>query len=87
MKNIPVVEQKRKPLTLLHNQTNPRTLRTLNSSIVSKQPYGDPLEISLPEVVFTEIEADQSYEIQLQIRNVTANSRSVKLMKPKDTHF
>jgi|JI6StandDraft_1071083.scaffolds.fasta_scaffold06840_2 hypothetical protein len=41
----------------------------------------------MPEVVFTEIEADQSYEIQFQIKNVTAHSRLVKLVKPKDPRF
>lgn len=34
-----------------------------------------------------ETESDQSYEIQLHIKNVTASSRRIKLLKPKDTRF
>lgn len=86
-----IESSKRKPLSVVHSKSNSSVLRAIDTSAITvKKSMIDgiePFEISHSEINFVETEVDQSYEIQLHIKNVTATSRRIKLIRPKDARF
>lgn len=48
---------------------------------------GEPLEIFPPEIVFKDIEPDQTYEVTVSVRNLCQKVRRIRFMPPKTSKF
>lgn len=46
-----------------------------------------PIEVNPPEIVFKDIEANQIYEITVEIRNLTKKAVRIRLQKPTNPSF
>lgn len=47
----------------------------------------EPLEIFPPEIVFKDIEPDQTYEVTVSVRNLCSNVRRIRFINPKTSKF
>lgn len=47
----------------------------------------DPIDISPSEIVFKDIQVNQTYEIQVFVRNLTKTARRIRVFQPQSTKF
>jgi hypothetical protein len=48
---------------------------------------GIPIEINPPEVIITDIDVNQTYEVVVLIRNLTSTGRRIRIYQPKTSKF
>lgn len=48
---------------------------------------GEPLEVFPPEIVFKDIEVDQTYEVTVSVRNLNQRVRRIRFVPPKTSKF
>jgi hypothetical protein len=48
---------------------------------------GAPIEVFPPEIFLNNIEAEQTYEINVIVRNLTSKSRRIRFVPPKTSKF
>ena len=61
------------------DKTSDQRLQTLSKS--------EPLEVFPPEIVFKDIEPDQTYEVTVSVRNLSQRVRRIRFIPPKTSKF
>ena len=60
--------------TNLVGKSNPKTINYISNE--------EPIEISPSEIIFKDIELNQTYEIIVLVRNLTKTSRRIRVFQP-----
>lgn len=63
---------------------------TTNGNTSSTMKYlsnSDPIDISPSEIVFKDIQVNQTYEIQVFVRNLTKTARRIRVFQPQSAKF
>ncbi|KAL4498636.1 hypothetical protein ABPG72_019754 [Tetrahymena utriculariae] len=61
--------------------------RTLNNKTIRYLSNLDPIEILPSEIIFKDIQVNQTYEIQVFVRNLTKTTRRIRVFQPQSTKF